>query len=300
MVLLPLVKARVTSDWNTNASAIASRNAIRRAVSGRAVADNLIDICARLKPGVTVAQAQAQMESIWMPIREAVMPAGLSGQKREAFLKQRVTVAGFSTGLSFMRVRFARPLTMLMAMVGLLLLIACANLANLMMARAAGRLGEFHIRVALGASRSRILQLMLTESLMLTLAGAALGLMTAYAITGPLMNTMWTGFVPLAVDGRPDWRVLIFTVSVSLLTGVLFGVSPAYRILRVDPARAMQQQGGRGVRGGATVMGRTLIAGQVALSLVLVIGAVVFVRSHEKLRSVDVGFRRDGVLVAQL
>lgn len=258
------------------------------------------DVCGRLKPGVSIERAQAQLGSVWLAIRETVVPPGLSPSRREAFLKKRLVVEDFSTGLSYIRGRFERPLKMLMAMVGLLLLIACANLANLMIARAAGRRGEFGIRVALGAGRWRILRLMLTESLTLTIAGAALGLAAAYAISRPLLNTMWTGFIPLALDGSPDWRVIAFTVAVSMLTGLLFGVSPAWSVFRSDPALSIRQHSGRsgGVRGNAA--GRMLIAGQIALSLVLVIGAVVFVESLGKLRSIDVGFERDGVLLAQL
>jgi predicted permease len=258
------------------------------------------DVCGRLKPGVSIAHAQAELGSVWSAIREQVVPATLSPQRREAFLKKRIVVEGFSTGRSYIRGRFERPLKMLMAIVGLLLLIACANLANLMLARAAGRRGEFGIRVALGAGRWRILRLMLTESLTLTVAGAALGLAAAYAISRPLLATMWTGFVPLALDGSPDWRVIAFTAGVSIVTGLLFGASPAWSVFRSDPALSIRQHSGRGggVRGSAA--GRMLIAGQIALSLVLVIGAVVFVESLGKLRSIDVGFKRDGILLAQL
>jgi predicted permease len=258
-----------------------------------------LDVFARLKPGTSIEQARAQMESIWPAVRLASLPEGYLGTQHDTFLAQRIVLASAATGNSFLRQRYTRPLFVLMAMVGLLLLIACVNLANLMLARAASRRHEFGIRVALGASKWRIIRQMLTESLMLSGAGALLGLVIAYWASGLLLKTMWAGLVPLALDGRPDMRVLAFTAFIALLTGLLFGVSPAWNIFRTDPAGNLQQNS-RTVHGGASTLGKVLIGAQVALSLVLVIGAVLFVRSLEKLRSVDVGFRREGVLTLHL
>jgi predicted permease len=252
-----------------------------------------------LKPGITAEQAQAQLESMWPAILEASLPEGYAGAEREAFLGRRIVAASASTGSSFLRLKYTRPLLVLMTMVGVLLLVACTNLANLMLARAAGRQQEFGIRLALGARKWRIIRQMLTESLLLSLAGAALGLLIAGWASRLLLDTMWNGVVPLALDAAPDLRVLAFTAFASLLTGVLFGMAPAWNLSRTDAAGALQQNK-RTVRGGATMLGKVLISAQVALSLVLVIGAVVFVRSLENLRSADLGFRRDGVLLVQL
>jgi predicted permease len=259
----------------------------------------ILDVWARLKPGITMEQARAQLESVWPAIRLASLPEGYVAAQREEFLAQRIGLASAATGHSFLRQRYRRPLFVLMAMVGLLLLIACVNLANLVLARAASRRQELGIRVALGASKWRIIRQMLTESLMLSATGAALGLVIAYLASRLLLNTMWSGLVPLTLDAAPDIRVLAFTAFISLLTGLLFGASPAWNIFRTDPAGNLQQNS-RTVHVGASTPGKVLISAQVALSLVLVIGAVLFVRSLEKLRTVDVGFRRDGVLMLHL
>ncbi len=259
----------------------------------------VLEVFARLKPGVSMEQARAQMEAMWPATLEASLPGEYAGAKREEFLRRRIVVASGSTGSSYLRGRYRRPLFVLMAMVGVLLLIACANLANLMLARAAGRGQEFGIRVALGAGRWRIVRQMLTEALLLSTTGAVLGFVIAGWASSLLLGTMWRGRVPLVLDVAPDLRVLAFTALASLLTGVLFGVSPAWSIFRTDPARTLRQHA-RTVRGGAMTLGKVLISAQVALSLVLVIGAILFVRSLQNLRSADVGFRRDGLVLLQL
>jgi predicted permease len=167
-----------------------------------------------------------------------------------------------------------------------------------MLARATGRRHEFGIRAALGAAKWRIVRQMLTESLMLSVTGAILGMMIADWASRLLLNTMWTGFVPLALDAAPDLRVFAFTALASLLTGLVFGIAPAWNIFRTDPVGALQQQG-RTVHGGAMTLGKVLISAQVALSIVLVIGAVLFVRSLDNLRSANVGFQRAGLLLLQ-
>ncbi len=257
------------------------------------------EVFARLKPGTTIEQARAQMEAIWPSVMQASLPESFDGPMRAAFLGRRIRVSSASTGSSFMRQRYSRPLYVLMAMVGLLLLVACVNLANLMLARAAGRRQELGIRAALGAGKWRIVQQMLTESLLLSLSGAALGMAFAFWASRVLINTMWTGLVPLNLNASPDIRVLVFTALVSVLTGLLFGISPAWSIFRTDLLSALQQNAGR-VHGGAGRLGTLLIGAQVALSLVLVIGAILFVRSLHNQLSLDLGFRKDNWLVVQL
>jgi predicted permease len=258
-----------------------------------------LDIFARLKPGTTIEHARAQLESMWPAVLEASLPEGYVSAQREAFLARRIAVISASTGNSSLRTRYTRPLFVLMAMVGVLLLIACANLANLLLARAVGRRHEFGIRMAIGAGKWRLIRQMLTESLMLSVTGAVLGLLLANWASRLLLDFMWVGLVPLALDARPDLRVLAFTALASLVTGILFGVSPAWHIFRSEPAGSLQLNA-RTVRGGAMTLGKVLIGAQVALSLVLVIGAVLFVRTLDYLRSVDVGFRRDGLLLLRL
>jgi predicted permease len=258
-----------------------------------------LGVFARLKPGTTIEQARAQIEAMWPATLEASLPEGYEGARREAFLGRRIVIASASTGRSFLRAKYTRPLGVLMAMVGLLLLIACANLANLMLARAAGRRHEFGIRLALGSGKWRIVRQMLTEGLLLSVSGAVLGVVIADWAGRLLLDTMWTGLVPMALDATPDPRVLTFTALASLMTGLLFGVSPAWGIFRSVPAGALRQHG-RTVHGSAMKLGKVLISAQVALSLVLVIGAVLFVRSLQNLRSAAVGFRRAGLVLLQL
>jgi predicted permease len=262
-------------------------------------ANTHMSVFARLKPGITIEQARAQVESIWPAIRLASLPREYAGRLRDGFLAKRIALTSAATGESFLRERYKQPLYILMAMVGVLLLIACVNLASLMLARAVARRQEFGIRVALGAAKGRIVRQMITESLLLSVTGALAGLVIAYWASRLLLKTMWTGLVPLALNASPDFRVLAFTALVSLLTSVLIGISPAWNLFRSDPAGALQQNA-RAVRGGAGRLGKALIGVQIALSLVLMIGAVLFVRSLDKLRTIDAGFRRDGVLALQL
>jgi predicted permease len=186
-----------------------------------------------------------------------------------------------------------------MGLVGIVLLIACVNMANLMLARGAARWQEFGIRAALGASGWQLMRQMLIESLMISVAGAAVGMVAALWIDRVLVNTMWTGLTPTTLNPSIDLRVLAFTTATAVLTALLFGLMPAWRAGRTDPAHAMQQNT-RTVRGGASGLGRMLVSAQLALSLVLVIGATLFVRSLEKLRTADPGFGRKHVLLMQL
>jgi len=214
----------------------------------------VLNATARLRPGVSIEQARAQVASLWPATLEASLPEGYGGAQRKTFLSRRIVVASGATGTSFLRRQYTRPLYVLMGMVGLLLLIACANLANLMMARAAGRRQEFGIRIALGAGKWRIVRQMLIESLMLAVTGAVLGLLLAGWASRLLLHTMWNGFVPSALDASPDLRVLAFTVLAALVTGLLFGVAPAWKVVRADPANALQRSA-RTVHGGTLTLG---------------------------------------------
>jgi predicted permease len=263
-------------------------------VSGR----DRTETFARLQPGASIEQARAQLESVWPATLEASLPEGLTAPRRAAFLGQRLALESMATGSSYLRGAYSRALFVLMGMVGVLLLIACANLVNLMLARAAARQEEFGIRVALGAGAWRIVRQMLAEGLMLSAAGAVCGVILAGWASRLFIHTMWSGYIPSSLDVSPDARVLALTAVVSLLTGVLVGVSPAWSCYRSDPAIALRRV--RTVRGSAMGFGKALIGAQVALSLVLLIGAVVFVRSLKNLRFADVGFRRDGLVLMQL
>jgi putative ABC transport system permease protein len=258
-----------------------------------------LEVIGRLKPGATLQQARAEMKVLWPRVQAVTVPQEYDGGQRDRFFARRIEAESAATGNSFMRERLARPLTLLMGLVGLVLLIACVNLANLMLARVTGRTQELGIRTALGASSWRLIRQLLTESVTLSAMGASLGLVATFWTSHFLVNTMWFGYVSLALNVTPDFRVLGFTATVTVLTGVLFGLAPAWRATRTNPASALQQNQ-RTMHGGAGRFGKLLVSTQIALSLVLVVGATLFVGSLEKLYSVDRGFRRQGVLLMQL
>jgi putative ABC transport system permease protein len=257
------------------------------------------DVIARLKPGVSIGQARAQMEVLWPGILKATAPDSFQGARRSAFFKLRSDLQLAARGNSYMRSRLEKPLKILMALVGAVLLIACVNLANLLLARAATRRHEFATRVALGAPRWQLVRMFLTEALLLSMTGAALGLLLARWTARYLLASFWSGYVPLFIDPSPDMRVLAFTALLAIVTGVLFGMVPAWRMSRSDPAGTLRQTS----RSSAGHIGRfssSLVTAQVTLSLVLLLGAALFVRSLRNLETVDLGYRRDHTLVMQL
>jgi predicted permease len=254
-------------------------------------------VTARLKPGITIAQAHSQLLSVWPDVLRATASTDTPGLRRDRFLSMGLEITpaakGFSTGLRF---DFVRPLYTLAAIVGLILLVACVNLANLMLARAASRAHEMSVRAAIGASRWSLAQQVFTESLVLSLSGALLGLAFANWGSHLLVYLMTRDKeVPVSFNLAPDPRVLALTITVATLTGILFALAPAWRASRQDPA-AVLQQGARGLSGGPGKLSRVLIVAQVALSLVLLLGGALFVRSFQRLRSLDFGFQKESVL----
>jgi len=253
----------------------------------------------RLKPGVTVAQARAQIAVLWSGILKATVPNSLHGEELSEFMGLLPDVQAAARGNSYLREKFGRPLEILMVLVGAVLVIACVNLANLLLARAAVRQHEFGVRVALGAARWTLIRMSLIESLVLSCTGAALGLLVARWTATYLLASFWTGFVPLSVDASPDARVLAFTMTLALLTGVSFGIVPAFRMSRSDPANILPQSA-RTMGGRLGRLSRILIAAQVSLSLVLIIEAALFVRTLQNLRNVNLGYRSDHLLMMTL
>ncbi len=256
-----------------------------------------LSVIGRLKDGVTIDQARAQLQSFWPDVLLATASTEIPGPRRQRFLSMGLEVSsaakGFTSGL---RSQFARPLYVLAGIVGLILLVACVNLANLMLARAAACSHEMSVRVAIGASRWSLARQVLTESLALSLAGALLGLAFAFWGSRVLVLLMTQGSLfPPTLDVSPDLRVLSLTASVAILTGILFGIAPAWSSSREDPATVLQQNA-RNLSGGTGNLSKALIITQVALSLVLLLGAGLLARSFEKLCSIDLGFQKESLL----
>jgi predicted permease len=259
-----------------------------------------LNVMFRLKPGQSLEQGQTAFRGVQAQIREATMPQDWREEDKTAYLKEPMTLVQAASGGSPLRERYRRPLTTIMVVVGLVLLIACANIANLLLARATARRHELSIRLALGASRLRIARQLLTESLLLASVGALLGLGLAQSGSRLLVRQLSTGANTVFLDLTLDWRILAFTASVAILTSLLFGTAPALRGTRAEPHDALKAQG-RGIAGeGRLGLGSTLVVLQVALSLVLVVAAGLFVRTFASLATLDLGFDRERVLVASL
>jgi putative ABC transport system permease protein len=258
----------------------------------------IFGILTRLKPGVTSQRAQAELEVLHrqhLQERAARIP---NEHARTTFLSQKIGLADGGNGLSSLGTLFSKPLLVLAAVVGVVLLIACANVANLLLARAAARRKEIAVRLALGAGRVRLTRQLLTESSVLASMGGVLGLAFAYLGSRILIAFVARPGGIVALDPKPDLRALAFTAVVSIVSGLLFGIVPALRATRASLAPALKQNAkSTGAEDGRSAIGRILVISQVALSLVLLIGAGLFVRSLENLRSLDTGFNRQNVLM---
>jgi predicted permease len=253
----------------------------------------------RLRPGVSISQARAQIQVLWPGILKSTVPDGWRGTRRSKFFALRPDLESASRGNSYLRKELEKPLEILMALVGAVLLIACVNLANLLLARVAARQHEFGVRVAMGAGRWPLIRMLLTEAILISCTGSVLGLLVARWTSRYLLASVWTGYVPLALDPSPDARVAAFAVALAIFTGLLFGIVPAWRTSRSDPAKLLGQSA-RTTGGRTGRFSRSLITAQVALSLVLLFGATLFVRTLQNLRNVNLGYRRDHLLLVQL
>jgi putative ABC transport system permease protein len=261
----------------------------------------LLEAAGRLKPGVRFDEAHAQLESIWPAIRNDLAPPSLSPTQRSRFLALHMKVEPGEKGASVLRKDFTKPLYVLLAISGLVLLVACVNLATLMLSRAASRSHEIAVRIALGASRARLVRQTLTESIMLSVAGTLAGCFLAYLWSGALADFILGQFfnAPAQWNLTPDMRVLLSAATVAILTGVLFGLAPAWRATREDPNFVLQRNAQKFSRSTGR-LGKSLIVTQVALSLVLLAAAGLFIRTLKKLRTIDPGYQARGVLDASL
>ena len=258
-----------------------------------------LGILARRRPGVTIEQARAGLDAVYERIRDEVARGTDSAEFRTSVLESRLAVSSASGGTPRLSGTLGTPLMVLMAIVGLVLLIACANVANLLLARAATRRRETADCLAMGAGRLRVVRHALAEALLLAACGGAAGLVLAYWGSSVLVSLL-SGVLPLSFGVGPDVRVLSFTMLVSFATAIVFGLLPALRAGRIDPLPALKVSGGPG-RGTARIrLRRTLVIGQIAASLVLLVVAGLFVRSLFKLKDIDVGFDPSGVLLFQV
>jgi len=255
-------------------------------------------VMGRLRPGWTEEKAAQHLKAASGQWFAAVPPTGYAASGMATWQRFRLTAAPAGTGVSGLREQYERSLWLLLGITSLVLVIACANLANLMLARAASREREMAVRLAIGASRKRLLAQVLSESLLLAAAGAALGAMLAGTLSRTLLWYLGNGKDEHQLDLSSDWRVLVFTTAVALATCLLFGLAPALRSAKADVAGTIHV-GARGATAGRNqfLFHRFLIAGQIAVSLVLVVGALVFVRSFHKLTTVETGIRQEGVAV---
>ena len=257
-------------------------------------------LLARLKPGVSLRQARAEMSALF---QVAVDQPDAGPFVRRMQLRIEPAGNGITTPLTQM---LSTPLTVLMATVGLLLLLACANLAGLLLARAASRQHEMAVRACLGAARARLLRQALTESLLLSLAGCAVGILLAYVAVHALVRVFASGRLIVGAPvhfqalTNPDSRVLFFTGVIALLTGILCGAAPAWSASNSPPASALQQASRIGETKSRRLFGKGLVASQVALSFVLLSSASLFVGYLSHLRSLDPGFRPDHLLLVTL
>jgi putative ABC transport system permease protein len=255
----------------------------------------------RLKPGVTIDQANAEMAALSMGILESTVPPQYDAEAQKHYLQYKFGAFQAATGFSNLRRTYETPLWTLLAIAALVLLIACANIANLLLARASTREREITVRLSLGASRERLVRQLFLESLLLGSAGAVLGAVLAQWISRFLVAFMGTSAPDIFVDFRPDWLVLSFATVIALLTTILFGMAPAFRATRIAPASALKSAG-RNLGSGREhfSLRHGLVVSQVAFSLVLLVGAILFVRSLKNILSVNAGFQTAGIMEADL
>ncbi|HLK62632.1 MAG TPA: ABC transporter permease [Bryobacteraceae bacterium] len=257
-----------------------------------------IRILARPQPGVTSSKVKARLAVVWPQMASIATTPRMRPERRQVVLNSTIDLIPGGTGFSNLRGQFQRPLFVLMAITGLVLLIACANFANLLLARGASRSKEIALRFAIGAGRGRIIRQLLTESLALSSLGAALGICLASAASR-LLVALTPGGHRVVLDLPLDSSVLLFTIAIALTTGIIFGLVPALRATSAGPGMALKADAGITPRTRSRLL-PALVVSQVALSLVLLFGAGLFARTLQNLENVDPGFRSEGILLVSL
>ena len=255
----------------------------------------------RLKPGWTIARANAQMNAVTSAILQETIPPFYDAEVVKKYIEYKLGAFPASTGFSQLREDSETSLWLLLGISGLVLLIACANLANLMLARASARERQITIRLALGATRGRMIRELLSESMLLAAAGSICGMFLAFAVSRMLVAFISTPDNPIFLDLGTDWHVLAFTTALAVFTTVLFGLAPAFRATRAEPATLLQS-GTRGMTGSRErfSLRRILVVSQVALSVVLLMGALLFARSLRNLTTLNLGFQQNGILITSV
>jgi putative ABC transport system permease protein len=255
-------------------------------------------VLARLGPERTVQQAADRLKAMAPEVNRATLPPNWSPQDQKEYLKRPLSLRPAATGFSGTGNQYRTALFTLMGIVGLVLLIACANIANLLLARAAARRRELSVRLAIGASRARVIRQLMTESVLLAMLGAAGGLLLSIWGSRLLLGLISTTGSPLEIDVTPDVRVLGFTMGVAVLTAVLFGFAPALRATRLGLNAVLKESSRGALRGSSRFhLGKALVTGQVALSLVLLVGGGLFLGTLRNLLTVDAGFRPENILL---
>jgi predicted permease len=259
-----------------------------------------LNVIGRLKPGATLQSATPEMNVLWQQILKAdpeyKPPAAYD---KDSAKYDRMIVLPGSGGWSGFRMQFSKPLTVLMIVVGMVLLIACANVANLLLARAAGRQKEIAVRLAIGAGRARLVYQLLMETLVVSVLGGAAGLLFAWWGVRVMIGLLPKRTIPLELNLTPDLRVLGFAFGASLLTGLVCGLVPALQSTRPDLVGALKNETATARRSRFDLR-RILVVAQVAISLLLLIGAGLFVRSLSNLQNLDPGFVRESVLLVNV
>jgi len=255
-------------------------------------------LIARLKPGVSINQAGVEANLLFKQALHEYAGSQPSPERLRDIQQASIELTPAGRGLSQLRSQFSEPLKALMAVVGLVLLIACANVANLLLARGAARRKEFAMRLALGAGRLRLIRQLGAESVLLAALGGSLGVIIAWWGSQALVWMASTGPQPLPLDVTPNARILRFTLFASLLSAIIFGMAPALRATKFELIPALKEGGGDAAMT-RSLLGRALVVSQVALSLLVLVGAGLFVRSLINLRNVDTGFNQRNVLLLQ-
>jgi predicted permease len=256
-------------------------------------------VMGRLKPGWTLASASARLEGMSAGIMAATEITGYNASTVQRYRQFKLAAYPASNGVSDLRRAYDSSLTLLLAITGLVLLIACANLANLMLARASTREREIAVRLALGAARTRVLRQLLVESFLLAAIGATIGVGVAELLSRALVLSLSREGDRVALFTGTDWRVLLFASAVTILTCLVFGMAPSFRASAADPVTAMRS-GGRGMTGGRERFSfqRAMVVTQISVSLVLLVGALLFVRSFHNLMTFNPGMREEGITLA--